>query len=509
MGDASFMVKGLNVKFDYFRRGLAVSPRRACAFDFGKILAAAVLAAMSASACAQYVGTVKKPSSNAPQLRAIAVLEWTGDEGKPKFSRLVPVSIFDGEKLNDASIYMARPQPIALAGEVEYQLKKNGKTVGIFDIKNAGQEQGSWVGYGEWKPPEKAKPGQPALVIDEGSDADDKPVLHRKKHTEEAGGTSGDADAKKAPANEDPDRPKLHKKDDPDASGGSGTANSQGGKTTPTEAPDDDQPTLHKHTDTAQSASGDSGKKHKKQEDEGHVENMSNVGDPDRPHLQRGKSSAENLKVVPSLMGLPPDMQQAVAVSDVQTQPDHPWSFSWASPDEAEKMKAQLEAATRTALALNHPAPAPAPESRPGLRRGAKTHMVTPKPAAPASTEVDLHDVQFRVFELAYGAGATMVYTANTGGPLAQERFVTFIAQPDLYGNMTVLLKYLTDGAHLDDNPQMRLIDAVDAEADNRGELLFELRGSTQRSFALYRVARSHAEKLFAGAGGEYGSLTE
>ena len=135
--------------------------------------------------------------------------------------------------------------------------------------------------------------------------------------------------------------------------------------------------------------------------------------------------------------------------------------------------------------------------------------MVTPKPVEPPQNSAELHDVQFRVFELAYGAGATMVYTANTGGPLAQEKFVTIIAQPDLYGNMIVLLKHVTDGAHLDDNPQMRLIDAVDAQADNRGELLFELRGNTQRSFALYRVARSHAEKLFTGAGGEYGSMAE
>ena len=41
----------------------------------------------------------------------------------------------------------------------------------------------------------------------------------------------------------------------------------------------------------------------------------------------------------------------------------------------------------------------------------------------------------------------------------------------------------------------MRLVDAVDAMADNRGELLFELRGATQRQFALYRVLRGQAER--------------
>ena len=61
-----------------------------------------------------------------------------------------------------------------------------------------------------------------------------------------------------------------------------------------------------------------------------------------------------------------------------------------------------------------------------------------------------------------------------------------------------MLYKSVTDAAHLDDKPRMRLVDAVDAMADNRGELLFELRGKTQRQFALFRVLRGSAEQLFA-----------
>jgi len=98
-----------------------------------------------------------------------------------------------------------------------------------------------------------------------------------------------------------------------------------------------------------------------------------------------------------------------------------------------------------------------------------------------------------------------MVLSARTDGPTAQQKFVTLIAQPDLYGNALVLLKNVTDNAHLDETPRMRLVDAVDALADNRGELLFELRGTTQRQFALYRVLRGSAEKIFVTGGGEYG----
>jgi hypothetical protein len=48
------------------------------------------------------------------------------------------------------------------------------------------------------------------------------------------------------------------------------------------------------------------------------------------------------------------------------------------------------------------------------------------------------------------------------------------------------------------------LIDAVDAMADNRGELLFELRGATQRQFALYRVMRGTAEQLLVSGGADF-----
>ena len=66
----------------------------------------------------------------------------------------------------------------------------------------------------------------------------------------------------------------------------------------------------------------------------------------------------------------------------------------------------------------------------------------------------------------------------------------------------------MTDGTHLDETPHMRLVDAVDALADNRGELLFELRGETERQFALFRVMRGRADKLFVAGGGYYGAIS-
>jgi hypothetical protein len=196
-------------------------------------------------------------------------------------------------------------------------------------------------------------------------------------------------------------------------------------------------------------------------------------------------------------MGLPPDMHQAVAVSDAKNRPEHLWDFTWANPDDEDKMKLALEDIARSALGLNPPPPPAAPAPKRAASRKKATPTPPPPPPAP------LADEQFRVFELAYGSGATLVLSARTDDQSAPQKFVTLVAQPDLYGNVLVLLKSVTDTAHLDVTPRMRLVDAVDAMADNRGELLFELRGSTERQFALYRVLRGQADKLFASAPGD------
>ena len=453
---------------------------------------------------AQYPGQITKRAKDTPDLRAVAVLEWTGEAGKPKACRIVPITVFDGEKLQDAGVYMARPQPLALSGEVEYQLKYNGKTIGLFDIENAGQEQGSWVGYGKWKPlpvPKTPRTTVPDKVDEEF--ADDKPVLHRK-HSGDASGSgtkSGDSTtSSQAPVNDDPDRPKLQKKDD-------STSTTAGSAPPPS---DPDRPRLEKKPDTSKTSSPTPDpdrptlQKANPQlaQDIGNVDSVAG-SDPDRPTLKRGKSSGNGVEIAPTLMGLPPDMQQAVAVSDAKNRPDHPWTYSWANPDDEQKMKAAVEDIARRALGLATEQPKPASK-----KAAAPVHK-TAKPAVPSPAEpAPLGDEQFRVFELAYGSGATMVLTAHNDAPPATRKFVTIIAQPDLYGNVLVLLKSVTDMAHLDETPRMRLVDAVDALEDNRGELLFELRGDGSRQFALYRIYRGTAEKLFVSMGGVYGTMS-
>jgi hypothetical protein len=470
--------------------------------------AMALIASVVVSALGQYPGQVKKKSKDSPELRAIAVLEWTGDLGKPKACRMVPVTVFDGEKLQDGGVYLARPEPLAVAGEVEYELKENGKTVGLFDIENAGQEQGSWVGYGKWKPlPQPKTPSAPQKIDAEEEAYNDKPVLHRKHPSGDAPGpTSGgssttESKPQSAPAgSDDPDRPKLHKKADD-----SGTTT--GGSQQP--ADDPDRPKLEKKPETSKTPTSDPDQPNLQKARPDLAQDIGNVssvdsGDPDRPTLKRGKSAGVGGDLAPTLMGMPPDMQQAVAVSDAKNRPDHPWTYSWANPDDEKKMKAAMEDLARKALGL----PGSQPETASAPKRTGTAARRTAKAAAPPAEPAPLEDEQFRVFELTYGSGATMVLSAHTQGPVEGRKFVTIVGQPDLYGNVLVLLKSVTDTAHLDETPRMRLVDAVDALADNRGELLFELRGAGARQFALYRIYRGTAEKLFVSGGGVYGSLS-
>ncbi len=541
------------------------------------ITAAALLAA-ALPASAQYPGQITTTAKDKPTLRAVAVLEWTGDEAKPKNSRLVPICIYDGQELQDADVYLARPFPLALSSDVEYLLLQDGKPLGLFDIETAAREQGSWVGYGRHLPMPVPKPVPRQVArIDEYDDAQsDTPILHRKHPAGGAGsgssgGSSGNSSSGSGPDPNapppDPDRPTLHKGDD-DSTGssgdssntseggsGSGTSSTQlsnsgeptlhrggdasngnsggtsgsngptlhkggdasGSSTSDTSnsgsdsssASDPDRPQLHRAPDSSASSSSDPNssnqpklKKKKNKEDEGYVSSVEASSDPNRPHLFRGKSAGFDGPVTPSLLGLPPDMHQEVAVSDLTDRPEHVWDYIWANPDDEGKMKSAMEDLARTALGLNPP-PAPA---KPAPKTASTTHK--PKQLTLPPQPAPLVDEQFRVFELAYGSGATMVLSAHTHDAAAPQKFVTLVAQPDLYGNVAVLVKNVTDASHLDYTPRMRLIDAVDALADNRGDLLFELRGSTQRQFVLYRVLRGDATRIFLSNADEIGVPT-
>lgn len=134
---------------------------------------------------------------------------------------------------------------------------------------------------------------------------------------------------------------------------------------------------------------------------------------------------------------------------------------------------------------------------------------VTTKAAGPAP--LLLRDEQLAGFTLTYGGLPTFVYTASVPAALASPSdlptaarhataFVTVVAQRLPSGELQVALSAVTDSQHLDRSPRLHLIDAVDPDASHRASLLFELRGSASRQFALYRLTSAKAENTFTSA---------
>ena len=186
------------------------------------------------------VGAVSRPyrtkqkQAATSTLRSVAVLEWTGDRNRPNAMRLVPVSLFDGERLQDAGLYLARPVPLALDSGTEYEVEGSGLPQGWFDIAGAREIGTDWFGFGKWKPyvpppPKKLHPSRnPPTVVRDKSDDEDKPHFVRRDQTTQPQSTSGtgttgsgsassdktsdNSQASSAPA--DPDRPRLRRRTD-------------------------------------------------------------------------------------------------------------------------------------------------------------------------------------------------------------------------------------------------------------------------------------------------------
>jgi hypothetical protein len=73
------------------------------------------------------------------------------------------------------------------------------------------------------------------------------------------------------------------------------------------------------------------------------------------------------------------------------------------------------------------------------------------------------------------------------------------VARQDIYGDLHKAFARTTDNQHLDVMPRYELVDAVDADGDGRGELLFRTYWDTGSSFSIYRVVGDQLWPLYQG----------
>ena len=138
------------------------------------------------------------------------------------------------------------------------------------------------------------------------------------------------------------------------------------------------------------------------------------------------------------------------------------------------------------------------------LRKYAGKHNGPPPPKTAIITDYDL-----RGFDLDYSNSPTLVLSAKL--PVASAKaapagefdyFVTVVARVDVNGTPQMIFSVVSDSNHLDAYPRMQIIDAVDADANGRGDLLFRQYSDTGISYALFRVFPYQMQKIFEGGAG-------
>jgi hypothetical protein len=444
--------------------------------------------------------------------RAIAVVEFLPGGG----TRLVPIALWMDGHFYDASLYGANPAPMALAPETVYQALNYGVPAGWFTVTTPRDVRGNWVAEGQWRPekPVEAKIAEQAAKQpkpkpkshDVLSEDQGPPVLRRPGASDTASPGGGQSTA-----------PVSSEGGSSTASGGgSSTAN---GDTPPKSDDDPDRPTLKASQPSSSSAPsnskptlGDNTQQAKAQEpaSKRSAAVSPDEDDPNRPVLRRGK---------PAVRPVPVETADSDAGADKAVKPA-PGSSAGATPEASTKVAqaprsfAAISDAgnyeTRSLLygmaagerqSVGDPMSSMAMDE---LRKYAGKHNGPALPKAASITDYDL-----RGFDLDYSNSPTLVLSAKLSVTSSKatstaefEYFVTVVARVDVNGVPQKIFSVVTDTNHLDAYPRMQIIDAIDADANGRGDLLFRQYSDTGISYALYRVFPYQMEKIFEGGAG-------
>ncbi len=459
--------------------------------------------------------------------RALGLVELMAN-GK---ARLVPITIlFDGEYY-DATAYKASPVPMALESGTIYEGFRAGVSLGLFTITGALQGNNTWRGAGTWQSAsaiaaakdaaakKRAVMSKPAPEPPEGP-----PVLRRAspkaKSPEDAPSASpGAPAASPAPAaapaastppaapeaDGDSDRPAL-KRPAPASTPAASTA-------APTTAPaadeDSDRPVLKRPAAAPTEVASASSPPVSAPADEA-----------DRPVLKRGAPTPAELKkrnaAVTALESTktPKDLhkpsaptsapsepvQLIPAISDAAGPEPRPYAYS-TKPDEEQKLRKKILAVAADEVRAWAAQPESA-TSRPVARASRPASRT--KPAEPSFEDVQLH-----AFDLSNSNEPILVLTAKArlpgrpGTTSDLQYIITLVARDDMYGDLHKVFASVTDTNHFDVLSRLELIDAVDADGDGRGELLFRQVSDSGSAFVLYRVIGDRLWPLFQGAPGQ------
>jgi hypothetical protein len=473
----------------------------------------------------------KAPRKKEAGPRALAVLRLAAN-GK---ATLVPITILMSGKFYDASAYKAAPVPMALESGTVYEGVRTGSSLGLFTVDGAlhsltANSQSPWIGTGQWLAAgaEVKKTTIKAEDVPVGIETSDGPP----RLSRGGSGAGATPPASTPPASTSPPTtPPASTTTTPPSSAPTnppaGSSQPSSGSTAPPgnskpanaddHSKDDHSKDDHaKDSKPADNRAGDSAK-----------ESDSGAGDNNRPRLRRGKpvdplpdeevpgyarpgakpsTSATPVPTAPAADAgktaastLVP-VQLIPAISDASGPQPRPFTFEWLKSEEGERRqqltdfaKQQVRAYVDT-LIKNRIVAKPLPQ--PAKRKSSK-------PAEPILE--DAHMIAYDLWTnnqpiMIFSAQAHMTPTGSDPQAVADaetQYSIVIVARTDIYNNLHKLFLAVTDKNHLDITPRLELVDAVDVDGDNRGELLFREKSDAGGGWLIYRVTNDKLWKLF------------
>jgi hypothetical protein len=497
----------------------------------------------------------EKPKKKVKGPRAIGLVRLSsGGTGT-----LIPIAILVDGKFYDASVYKADPVPMALESGTVYEVEQSGSSQGLFTISGAlhSKTAGSphpWTGSGAYLPngTEAKKSTRKAEDVPVGLDkssGDEPPRLTRGNaskpvapdskasaapgsiapagvgSSEKPGATPPPAAAQPARASpadtasgQDAQKPAAPAGADkaPDQSVKEQAAKGQARKDQPPKAaqatPGQPVPSASpSQTSPTQTASSQASpaKTSQGQESENYYRPTLRRGKPtqaapgeDEPESKTGKTETPATATGADLG----TSQLVPAISDGGGPDPRPFKFYWKTGEEEERRNQMLALAAdeirayANALAKNR-----IPARPPAAKAASAGHKTTAKPAQPV-----FENTQFHAFDVWGNNQAVMILSTDAqlpsapapGATTSPETYsITLVARSDIYGNLRKVYSGVTDKFHLDVTPRLELIDAVDADGDGRGELLFRKTTDAGSGYVIYRATGDKLWKMFDSLG--------
>jgi hypothetical protein len=490
-------------------------------------------------------GERKVPRKKDAGPRAVAVLQLAAN-GK---ASLVPIAILVGGKFWDASAYKADPIPMALEPGTVYEAERAGSSLGLFTVNsalhsNAVNVQTRWLGTGAWLPAgtEKPKTALKAEKAPVGIDTSDAPPRLTRSGSapkerppattapastppQDAGGSAGSGQTSQGQTNPAPSSPSQ--------TGSSQPNPSQTGSSSSPPAPNSSAPTPPGVSKPTDSKPGDAKPSDAKPADRPSTpQSDSGADEANRPRLRRGKpveplpedevpgyskpgaaASAASPADAGKIVAAPAEkssIQLIPAISDASGPEPKSFAFEWLKDEEGERLQQMTTLAkeqVRTYVDAQAKAkimPAPKSTSPQTARRAAASKAPRSKTKDPI-----LENVQMNAYDLWGNNQPVLVFTAEAhippppaGTPQAGadsdlQYSILLVANPDIYNNLHKLYVGITDKYHLDISPRLELVDALDADGDARGELLFREISDNGNGWIIYRATADKLWKLF------------